>query len=75
MSATIFDMDYRIVDTLNVDQLEPSDLIEISGDIVQVKSIIPIKNGYAITWENEFGEKDLTEVDDYARFDLYVYLD
>jgi hypothetical protein len=75
MSATIFDMDYRFVDTLNADQLEPNDLIELEGEIVLVKAIVSLPKGYAITWENEFGEKDLTEVDDYATFNLYVYLD
>jgi hypothetical protein len=72
MTATMLSMDYVHVDNLSADQLMLDDLIEISGEVVQVIGISPIKNGYAITFENEFGEKDILEFDDYANFKLYV---
>ena len=72
MTATMLSMDYVHVDNLSADQLMLDDLIEISGEVVQVIGISPIKNGYAITFENEFGEKDILEFDDYAIFKLYV---
>ena len=72
MSDTMISMDFVKVDILNVDQLEPSDYIMIDGEIVQVINIVGMKNGYAISYSNDFGEVDLVEVDDYAQFDLYV---
>ena len=72
MSDTMLIMDYVHVDNLSADQLMLDDLIEISGEVVKIIGISPIKNGYAITFENEFGEKDILEFDDYAIFKLYV---
>ena len=60
------------VDELNVDQLEIGDLIQINDDIVQVCEVVSLANGYVITYSDDFGEKDLIEVDDYAKFDLFV---
>ena len=75
MSDTMISMDFVKVDILNVDQLEPNDYIMIDGEIVQVINIVGMKNGYAISYSNDFGEVDLVEVDDYAQFDLYVILE
>jgi hypothetical protein len=75
MSDTMISMDFVKVDILNVDQLEPSDYIMIDGEIVQVINIVGMKDGYAISYSNDFGEVDLVEVDDYAQFDLYVILE
>jgi hypothetical protein len=75
MSATIINMEYAFVDVLNVDQLMIDDLIEVEGDIVQVIAITSLSDGFAIGYENDFGEKELLEVDDYAQFNLYVLKD
>jgi hypothetical protein len=72
MDATMFNMEFIKVDVLNVDQLEIGDLIQIDDDIVQVCEVVALNDGYAITYSNDFGEKDLIEVDDYAQFDLYI---
>lgn len=72
MTDTIISMDYIHVDNLSVDQLMENDLVEISGEVVQILNIAPIKNGYVITFENEFSEKDILEFDDYANFKLFV---
>ncbi len=72
MTATMLSMDYVHVDNLAADQLMVDDLVEISGEIVQILEIKPLKDGIAITFENEFGEKDILEFDDYAKFKLYV---
>jgi hypothetical protein len=72
MSATIKNMEFIKVDVLNVDQLEIGDLIQIDEDIVQVCEVVALTSGYGITYSNDFGEKDLIEVDDYATFDLYI---
>ena len=65
-------MDYRFVDVLNADQLEPEDLIGIAGGIGKVISITSIKNGFALIFEDEYGEKDVIEIFDHEQFDLYV---
>ena len=65
-------MDYRHVDNLNVDQLELDDLVEIQGEVVKIVAISPMRFGYAITFENEFGEKDIIDFDDYAKFKLFI---
>jgi hypothetical protein len=72
MTDTIISMDYVHVDNLAADQLMIDDLVEISGEIVQIIAIASIKNGLAITFENEFGEKDILDFDDNAIFKLYV---
>lgn len=72
MADTIKNMDFILADVLNVDQLEPDDYIMIDGDIVQVLNIASLKDGYVISFVNDFGEEDLIEVDDYAKFDWYV---
>ena len=68
-------MEYAFVDVLNADQLMVDDLVEIEDDIVQIIAITSLSNGYAIGYQNDFGEKDLLEVDDYAQFNLYVMID
>ena len=65
-------MEYLFVDVLNVDQLMINDLVKIEDDIVQIIGIASLPNGYAISYENDFGEKDIVEVDDYEQFNLYV---
>jgi hypothetical protein len=72
MPDTIKNMEFIKIDVLNVDQLEIGDLIQIDDDIVQVCEVVALTDGYVITYSNDFGEKDLIEVDDYATFDLYI---
>jgi hypothetical protein len=72
MGATMLNMEFTKVDELFVDQLELGDLVQIDGDIVEVIGIVPLATGYVITYSNDFGETDLVEVDDYAKFDLYI---
>jgi len=72
MSATIIDMDYRLVDTLNSDQLEPDDLIGLGEDIVKIISITSTKTGFELETENEFGEKETVDVLDDEQFELFI---
>ena len=65
-------MDYRLVDTLNADQLEPDDLIGLAGGVCKIISITPIKYGYALIFEDEYNEKDVIEIFDHEIFNLYV---
>ena len=72
MTATIINMDYRFVDVLNVDQLEIGDFVEINDEVVSITNISPMRYGFAIEFENEFGEKDIADFDDYSKFKLFV---
>jgi hypothetical protein len=65
-------MDYRMVDVLNADQLEVSDLIGIADEIVKIISIAPLSDGFSLVIENEFGEKDLIEILDDEQFELFI---
>ena len=75
MSATIKHMEYQFIDKLNVDQLESEDLIEVDDEIVKVIYVDSLANGYVITIENEFGEKDVMEFDDSETFNWYILRD
>lgn len=68
----MLDMDYRMVDVLNADQLEIGDLIGLGEEVVTIIEIASLNNGFALTIENEFGEKDLIEIADEERFELYI---
>jgi hypothetical protein len=72
MPDTIINMDYRMIDVLNSDQLEVDDLIDLNGEIVKVISLSPLRYGFALTYENEFGEKDIIDILDDDTFDLYI---
>ena len=72
MTDTIIHMDYRLVDTLNADQLETNDLIGLGDEVVKIIEISPLRFGYALTYENEYGEKDIVEIGDDEIFELYI---
>ena len=74
MSATMISMesDFRMVDTLNADQLEIGDLIGIGEEIVKVLAIAPLHYGFNLAIENNFGEKDFVDVSEDDKFNLYI---
>jgi hypothetical protein len=65
-------MDYRLVDVLNSDQLEIDDLIGLGDEIVKILNIESAKFGFVITYENEFGEKEIAEISDDEQFELFI---
>jgi hypothetical protein len=65
-------MDYRLVDVLNADQLEVGDLIGLNEEIVKLIEIAPAKFGFVITYENEFGEKEIADITDDEQFELFI---
>jgi hypothetical protein len=75
MTDTMVNMEFKKVDVLNVDQLEIDDYVSINGDIVQIVSITPLPDGYAIMYLDNYDETDLIEVDDYATFNWYIVVD
>ena len=64
--------DFRMVDTLNADQLEIGDLIGIGEEIVKVLAIAPLHYGFNLAIENNFGEKDFVDVSEDDKFNLYI---
>ena len=64
--------DFRMVDILNADQLEIGDLIGIGEDIVKIISISSLQNGFSIEVENNFGEKDLVDISEDDKFELFI---
>ena len=64
--------DYRFVDVLNADQLEVGDLIGIGNEVVKVLSISSLHYGYSLMIENNFGEKDVVEISEDDRFELFL---
>jgi hypothetical protein len=72
MTDTIIGMDYLYVDNLSADQLMEDDLIEINDEVVQVLELSPTKDGIVITYENEFGEKEIQEFSDDTIFKFFI---
>ena len=66
-------MDYRLADVLNSYQLEVGDLIGLGDEVVKINSIAPIKDGFSLEIENEFGEKDVIEIGDDEQFELFIF--
>ena len=65
-------MDYRLVDVLNADQLEVGDLIGLGEDIVKIISIASTEDGFNLSIENEFGEREIIEILDDEQFELFI---
>ena len=65
-------MDYRLVDVLNADKLEVGDLIGLNEEIVKLIEIAPARLGFVITYENEFGEKEIADITDDEQFELFI---
>ena len=75
MTATMLNMDLKKVDVFNVDILMPEDLIGIDDMVCEIKEINSLKEGYAISYLDEYGELEVIEVSDDAKFDFYVYIE
>jgi hypothetical protein len=74
MNATMMSMDYAYVDNLSADQLLEEDLIQIDDDVVRVINLSSLKDSIVITYENEFGEKEMQEFPDDTIFKLFVLM-
>ena len=72
MSDTIKIMDYRMVDILNSDQLEVGDLIGVGEEVVKIISIASTEDGFNLSIENEFGEREVIEILDDEQFELFI---
>lgn len=69
---TIQIMDYVKVDILTAGQLEVDDLILVDDEVVSIVEIISLADGYTIEIINDFGEREVIQVEEYQQFDLMM---
>jgi hypothetical protein len=72
MSDTIDVMDYVKVDILTAGQLEVDDLIMVNNEVVSIVEIVSLRDGYTLEIINDFGEREVIEVEEYQQFDLII---
>ena len=72
MSDTIDVMDYVKVDILTSGQLEVDDLIMVNDEVVSIVEIVSLRDGYTLEIINDFGEREVIEVEEYQQFDLMM---
>jgi hypothetical protein len=72
MADTIMDMEYVKVDILTSGQLEVDDLIQVGDEVVSIVEIISLADGYTIEIINDFGEREVIEVEEYQQFNLMM---
>jgi hypothetical protein len=72
MAATIMNMEYVKVDILTSGQLEVDDLILVGDEVVSVVEIVSLADGYTLEIINDFGEREVIEVEEYQQFDLMM---
>ena len=72
MAATIMNMEYVKVDILTSGQLEVDDLILVGDEVVSIVEIISLADGYTLEIINDFGEREVIEVEEYQQFDLMM---
>jgi hypothetical protein len=69
---TIEIMDYVKVDILTAGQLEVDDLILIDDEVVSIVEIVSLADGYTLEVINDFGEREVIQVEEYQQFDLMM---
>jgi len=65
-------MEYVKVDILTSGQLEVDDLIQVGDEVVSIVEIISLADGYTLEIINDFGEREVIEVEEYQQFDLMM---
>jgi hypothetical protein len=69
---TIAIVDYVKVDMLTSGQLEIDDNILIADEVVSIVEIVSLPDGYTLEIVNDFGERDIIQVDEFDQFDLMM---
>jgi len=65
-------MDYYKVDVLTAGQLMVDDFILVDGEVVSIVDIVSLADGYTLEIVNDFGEREVIQVDEYDQFDLMM---
>jgi hypothetical protein len=74
MDDTIEVMDYVKVDILTAGQLEVDDLILVDDEVVSIVEIVSLADGYTLEVINDFGEREVIQVEEYQQFDLMMLM-
>jgi len=69
---TIQIVDYVKVDILTSGQLEIDDCILIGDEVVSIVEIVSLADGYTLEVVNDFGEREIIQVEEYQQFDLMM---
>jgi hypothetical protein len=69
---TIALMDYYKVDILTAGQLMVDDCILIGDEVVSIVEIVSLPDGYTLEIINDFGEREIIQIDEYDQFDLMM---
>ena len=69
---TIQIVDYVKVDMLTSGQLEIDDNILIADEVVSIADIVSLPDGYTLEVVNDFGEREIIQVDEFDQFDLMM---
>ena len=72
MDDTMTTMELIKVDRFTAYSMEPGDMIDVDGEIVTVKNIVSLNNGYELEIVNDFGEEDVIYPSDDQMFDVYI---
>jgi hypothetical protein len=72
MADTMMDMEYVKVDILTSGQLEVDDLIQVGDEVVSIVEIVSLADGYTLEVINDFGEREVIQVEEYQQFDLMM---
>ena len=75
MADTMNGMELRSVDVLTAGQLEIDDMITVNDEIVNIVEIVSLPDGYTIEVVNDFGEREVIQVEEYQQFNLMMFLD
>ena len=69
---TIPIMEYYKVDVLTAGQLMIDDAILIADEVVSISDIESLADGYVLEVVNDFGEREVIQVEEYDQFDLMM---
>jgi hypothetical protein len=75
MADTMNGMELKSVDVLTAGQLEVDDMITVNDEIVNIVEIVSLPDGYTIEVVNDFGEREVIQVEEYQQFNLMMFLD
>ena len=71
----MMDMELKLADILNPDQLMEGDIIKVEGEYFTIDAISDADEGYSLTVLNDYDEKLEIIVDDEDQIELYVFVE
>jgi hypothetical protein len=75
MTDTIINMQLKLADILNPDQLMEGDVIKLENEFFTISYIEFLDEGYNLGLINDFDEVVEISIDDEQQIELYVYVE